>query len=52
MIDLGLVPDFLAEDFIQKRITYPEFLKRANELTEKISRQKNMNCLNKPSQYK
>ena len=46
-MDLALVPDFLAEDFIKKRITYPEFLKRATEISTTIQMSKNRNCFNK-----
>ena len=50
-MDLTLVPDFLAEDFIHKRITYSEFLKRANEVSTAIQMKNNKNCFNK-SLYK
>jgi len=51
-MDLELVPDFLAEDFINKKITYPEFLKRANEISNYMQKMRNKNCLKKPSLYR
>lgn len=40
MIDLSIVPDSYAQMLIDKKITYDEFVKMANEFCDKASKAK------------